>query len=54
MSQTNQLNKVLFNSNTSGEKNYETLSGTITVDNQIEFTNPVKINLEQLFIKQKL
>lgn len=52
-SQTNQLNKVLFNLNKSSEKNYETLSGTITVDNQITFTNPVKIKPGTTFLLNK-
>ena len=52
-SQTNQLNKVLFNSSKVNKKNLKTLSGTIIVDNQIEFTNPVKIKPGTTFLLNK-
>ena len=52
-SQTNQLNKVLFDSSKVNKKNLKILSGTIIVDNQIEFTDPVIIKPGTTFLLNK-
>jgi hypothetical protein len=52
-SQTNQLNKVLFNSSKVNKKNLNILSGTIIVDNQIEFSDPVIIKPGTTFLLNK-